>query len=389
MRDVTTSGPGLRARAEQLLPNERTFASALRSPGLTARVGVWLAVTFSVCFGTGLFSHLLQHPLLGAWRAPASPVWLYRLSQGVHVTTGVAAIPLLAVKLWSVAPKFWRRPLLGGLVDGLERLSILVLVAAATFQLLTGLLNTAEVYAWTFFFTTVHFATAWVAIGAIALHVAVKLPVIRTALTRPLGEPSGRPDGVLSRRGVLGLAGGGAALAVVTTVGDKVPQLAGVSVFAQRSGRGPQDLPVNHSAAAVDVVDAASSPGWRLEVAGADRTVRLSRLELERMAQTTAVLPLTCVEGWSVSATWTGVPLRDLLALVGAAPGEVAVRSLESGLYGASTVAAALAAAPDTLVALALNGQPLDLDHGYPARLIAANRPGVLQTKWLRRIEAA
>ena len=40
-----------------------------------------------------------------------------------------------------------------------------------------------------------------------------------------------------------------------------------------------------------------------------------------------------------------------------------------------------------TLIALRLNGEPLDADHGYPCRLIAASRPGVLQTKWLSRIE--
>ena len=43
---------------------------------------------------------------------------------------------------------------------------------------------------------------------------------------------------------------------------------------------------------------------------------------------------------------------------------------------------------PLTLVALELNGEILDLEHGYPARLIAPGRPGVLQTKWLSRIEA-
>jgi DMSO/TMAO reductase YedYZ molybdopterin-dependent catalytic subunit len=38
------------------------------------------------------------------------------------------------------------------------------------------------------------------------------------------------------------------------------------------------------------------------------------------------------------------------------------------------------------LIALRLNGEALHLDHGYPARLIAPNRPGVLQTKWISRI---
>jgi DMSO/TMAO reductase YedYZ molybdopterin-dependent catalytic subunit len=42
---------------------------------------------------------------------------------------------------------------------------------------------------------------------------------------------------------------------------------------------------------------------------------------------------------------------------------------------------------PLTLLATGLNGDELDLDHGYPARLIAPNRPGVLQTKWVHRLE--
>ena len=39
------------------------------------------------------------------------------------------------------------------------------------------------------------------------------------------------------------------------------------------------------------------------------------------------------------------------------------------------------------LLATHLNGERLDLDHGYPLRLIAPNRAGVLNTKWLNRIE--
>ena len=39
------------------------------------------------------------------------------------------------------------------------------------------------------------------------------------------------------------------------------------------------------------------------------------------------------------------------------------------------------------LLATHLNGERLNLDHGYPLRLIAPNRPGVLQTKWLHRME--
>jgi DMSO/TMAO reductase YedYZ molybdopterin-dependent catalytic subunit len=41
---------------------------------------------------------------------------------------------------------------------------------------------------------------------------------------------------------------------------------------------------------------------------------------------------------------------------------------------------------PLTLLALQLHGEPLHIDHGYPCRIIAPNRPGVLQTKWVARI---
>ena len=40
----------------------------------------------------------------------------------------------------------------------------------------------------------------------------------------------------------------------------------------------------------------------------------------------------------------------------------------------------------DTLLALRVGGAPLALDHGYPLRLIAPNRPGVMQTKWVTRL---
>ncbi len=40
-----------------------------------------------------------------------------------------------------------------------------------------------------------------------------------------------------------------------------------------------------------------------------------------------------------------------------------------------------------TLLALELNGEILDADHGFPCRIIAPNRPGVLQTKWVTRLE--
>jgi DMSO/TMAO reductase YedYZ molybdopterin-dependent catalytic subunit len=131
------------------------------------------------------------------------------------------------------------------------------------------------------------------------------------------------------------------------------------------------------------------SASYRLQVRHGDRHVALSRVDLLAMPQRTRVLPISCVEGWSASGAWSGVRVRSLLDLVGAPSGrDVAVRSLQqSGPYRESTLQADFADNEDTLLALDLEGDPLSLDHGYPARLIAPNRPGVLQTKWVASIE--
>ena len=100
-------------------------------------------------------------------------------------------------------------------------------------------------------------------------------------------------------------------------------------------------------------------------------------------------LPIACVEGWSKSAHWTGVRVVDLLERAGApAHARVRVVSLQpAGGYRVSEMGHEHARDPLTLLALRLNGEELTPDHGYPARLIAPNRPGVLQTKWVGRLE--
>ena len=83
---------------------------------------------------------------------------------------GTAAVPLLLVKLWTVYPKLFARPPRETrelVVHGLERVSIAVLVAAAIFQLATGLANAAQWYPWQFNFRPTHYALAWIAIGAL------------------------------------------------------------------------------------------------------------------------------------------------------------------------------------------------------------------------------
>ncbi|MCW2754678.1 MAG: molybdopterin-binding protein, partial [Marmoricola sp.] len=253
------------------VPDEADFTSRLRSPAVAARVGVWLGICFGIAFVTGLISHeaYVHHPFIAF---PTRPVWLYRVTQGLHVTTGTAAIPLLLVKLWTVFPKLFSRPpkkvrLL--LVESLERGSIAVLVASSIFQLASGLLNSSQWYPWGFDFRATHYAMAWVAIGALIVHVAVKLPVIRDVLGADIDaglhdRESMAGAAPISRRGLVRSAILASGVAVLATAGSTVPVLRKVSVFEIRTGAGPAGIPINTSAQHAGVIPAALSEGYRL-----------------------------------------------------------------------------------------------------------------------------
>jgi len=362
------------------------FTSLLRSPRLTSQLGIVTGSAIAICFVTGYLSHAIQHPPWWfTW--PSRPVNLYRVTQGVHVLTGLATIPLVSLKLWSVYPKLFRWPPVRGVVHAIERASLALLVASALFQLASGLFN---IYRWYppmgFFFTVAHYWTAWVLIGSVLIHLGVKLPVVQRALGSTIRrEPA---TGGLTRRGLLATAAGAVTAVVAAVAGQTVRPLAGLSVLAPRDPRvGPQGLPVNGSAHAAGVMAAATDPAFRLELTGPAGTKMLTLDQLRQMPRHTARLPITCVEGWSATATWTGVRLRDLVALAGGDESyQASVFSLQQGGYNQSAVAPPHAHDPLTLLALELHGEPLHLDHGYPCRLIAPNRPGVMQTKWVHRI---
>jgi hypothetical protein len=385
-------------RPRPAIPKPGDFRSRLRDPRLTARIGLWLGISFGIAFVTGVISHLAQNTP-GWLTFPTRPVSMYRVTQGLHVVSGTVAVPLLLVKLWSVYPKLFERPdwrsVRRVVLHGAERLSIAFLVSAAIFELATGLANSAQWYPWAFHFRATHYAVGWIAIGALLVHVAVKLPLIRSALTSPLddGPDAARVDaepGDLSRRGLLRATWLAAGAAALTTAGASVPALRKVSVFAVRSGDGPQDVPINHSATSVGVVARATDPAYRLEVVSGGRSASLSLAELQALPQHEYALPIACVEGWSASGSWRGPRVRDLLAMVGAPDdADVEVTSLQQTTYlRVTTLPAQFAHDPLTLMALGLNGETLSIDHGFPCRLIAPNRPGVLQTKWVGRIEA-
>lgn len=66
---------------------------------------------------------------------------------------------------------------------------------------------------------------------------------------------------------------------------------------------------------------------------------------------------------------------------------QVSVESLQrGGRYRRSIIDENEYTDVDTLLAFMVDGQLLAPDHGYPLRLIAPNRPGVLQTKWVGKL---
>ncbi|MYV96118.1 molybdopterin-dependent oxidoreductase [Streptomyces sp. SID1034] len=367
-----------------------TFRGRLHDARTATSIGRWLGAAIAVCFGTGLVSHYLQHPpdrLVDV--LPSRPLWGYRLTQGLHVATGIAAIPLLLAKLWTVYPRLFAWPPVRSVRHALERLSVAVLVAGALFELFTGLLNTVQWYPWPFSFVPVHFAVAWLLVGALLLHIAVKYPEIRAHWSRESPGTLTLPatDGPDRRSLLTGVAAAVGAV-TLTTVGQSFTPLKAFDLLAPRHpDHGPQALPVNRTAAAAGVSQV-SAAAYRLTVAGPN-PYTLTLEELAALAQHESVLPIACVEGWSKSAHWTGVRMADLLRRAGAPPdARVRVTSLERyGAYRVMEMGREYAHDPLTLLALKLNGQPLTPDHGYPARIIAPNRPGVLQTKWVTRLE--
>jgi DMSO/TMAO reductase YedYZ molybdopterin-dependent catalytic subunit len=154
---------------------------------------------------------------------------------------------------------------------------------------------------------------------------------------------------------------------------------------------------------------------WRLHVGGlVERPIQLRLRDLFAMSSRTEVVTLECAgngrsfldpkvdgEQWRLGAVstaeWTGVPLVDVLERTGikSAGREILLRAADAGAVKGRTgtthfersLSLDQARESGTLLAYAMNGEPLPLRHGYPLRVIVPGWYGVASVKWLTEIE--
>ena len=290
----------------------RAFRSPLRGPWLTSVLGLVLLVGLPVVTLTGFWSWSAYSPGLDgqsrpgsaaflaplALGYPTSPVWLYRFTQGTHVGLGLLLVPIVLAKLWSVLPRLFSWPAVRSPAHALERLTLLLLVGSILLEIVTGVLNAQLFYPWPFDFYAAHYWGAWVFVGALVAHVAVKWPALRrglrarslraelrTPLAGTTPEPYDPTDeagslapadpapATISRRGALAAVGGAAALVGVVTLPQTSDPLRRYALLAPH-GRSSlplgNDFPVNKTARSRGINAAMTGPAWRLTVAGPD-----------------------------------------------------------------------------------------------------------------------
>jgi DMSO/TMAO reductase YedYZ molybdopterin-dependent catalytic subunit len=133
---------------------------------------------------------------------------------------------------------------------------------------------------------------------------------------------------------------------------------------------------------------------WRLSISGmVDRPVSFSYGDLLAMELVEEPVTMACVSndvGGNLvgNAVWRGVPLTRLLDMAGVHPdaSQIIARSADDFTVGLPTDKAT--DGRTALVAIGMNGEPLPVVHGYPARLVVAGLYGyVSATKWVTALE--
>ena len=125
-----------------------------------------------------------------------------------------------------------------------------------------------------------------------------------------------------------------------------------------------------------------------------DRELTFNYQDLLDRQLTEAWVTLCCVSnvvGGDLigNAFWSGVLVRELLAEAGVKPGANAVRQTSRDGWDCGTPLAALTDPHrNAMLAIAMNGQPLPVQHGFPVRMVVPGLYGyVSATKWLVDLE--
>ncbi|BCK53502.1 molybdopterin-dependent oxidoreductase [Nocardia wallacei] len=142
------------------------------------------------------------------------------------------------------------------------------------------------------------------------------------------------------------------------------------------------------------VVPQVSTETWSLRIHGmVEREIRLSYSDLARRTPVERLVTLACVSnpvGGDLigNARWLGYRLDELLAEARPHPDADMVLSRSVDGFTAGSPLAALTDGRDALLAVGMNGEPLPVRHGYPARLVVPGLYGyVSATKWVTELE--
>ncbi|MFT4658161.1 MAG: DMSO/TMAO reductase YedYZ molybdopterin-dependent catalytic subunit [Ilumatobacter sp.] len=132
---------------------------------------------------------------------------------------------------------------------------------------------------------------------------------------------------------------------------------------------------------------------WKLSISGmVDNPIELDFADLLEMPQMERQITLSCVSnpvGGDLvgNALWQGVSLRDVLNEAGIQPGaeQVVSRSIDGWTCGSPTEV--IMDGRDAMLAIAMNGEPLPAQHGFPVRIVVPGLFGyVSATKWVTDI---
>lgn len=142
-------------------------------------------------------------------------------------------------------------------------------------------------------------------------------------------------------------------------------------------------------------VPAIPAEDWRLRVHGmVERELTYTFADLRSRRLTARTITMTCVSNevggpYVSTATFVGVPVRELLAEAGPRGGADQLFSTSVDGWTAGTPLTAMTEADrGALLAIGMNGEPLPLEHGFPARLVVPGLYGfVSATKWVVDLE--